>query len=181
MKIWQLTIFGDDKIYKTEKGFLEAINAYGDFINKNKVKYRIFESIEEGNIDNFLKERERDFKLKCVLGEIDIKEIKLKDNIKKLSFMINNIFKELPTEYKLKNRQLGWAVGCLNKSLNNTNDFIRELKRRKDLILSLSNDIIFIKAVLSVHNFRNLSYGLDLDDSYYENFKQAKKEIRNNI
>lgn len=120
---------------------------------------------------------ERDFKLKQLLGEIPKEEVELRENIKDLYDTIMELYKTKKDLKMMEASSLEYAVYGLKSVNSEPSKFIRFLKERKKPIFKLSNSKEYFKKILKVHNFRSLSSEI-YDDSYQENFRQAKLELK---
>jgi hypothetical protein len=184
-KIWE---FGGC-LYTTEKGFKQAIEYYlkSKYYN-NLTTYRVFELSETNTISDYKRQKEadeRDKGIRSLLGELT-KEEKLEIELKaKLSILIEVIDKLNISCH---------MVNFIKDNINKTKKILRFIKENKSYFLSLSNNIDYYKALLSIHNFKELSRKesywdhtlskfitierLHLDKSYHDAFNTAKLELK---
>jgi len=185
-KIWDV----NGSFYTTEKGFINAIEQYLKHDYYLNLKYHIYELSETLTVADFKRQKEadeRDKGIRSVLGELTKEEkleIELKAKFENFiqvmdSLGINN------SNYKL-----------IKSNTDNPKRLVNFIKEYKKHFLSLSNNVEYYKALLDIHNFKELSKKetywyyqnnkyvlkmketLFLDKSYHDSFNIAKLELK---
>jgi hypothetical protein len=191
-KVWVI----GSKIYFNEKTALKAANDWESPELKSywgKPKVKVFTLESEVDASSFIQEHERDTQLRSVLGELTPDEIK-KNKIKS---GVSNLI-EVMTKINFPNRY----ISEINKTRNTPTVLLKFINDNKVSMLSLSNDVEYYKALIKLTGFRKLSktkyhqnydrytgkYTYEykeqitgLDEIFYKNFEQAKKELKDGI
>lgn len=187
-KIWVI----GDKVYFNEITALKASSkwANGNFWSKPKVKVFTLES--EVSCDDFIKEHDRDIQLRTVLGELtpqEIKKEKIKKNIGNLIVVMGKI--NFPSYYRIN----------IAEKVNTPSSLLKFINENKVSMLTQSNDVEYYKALIKVTGFKKMSkmkyvssydryhgytYKYEeqitgLDEIFYKNFEQAKKELKEEL
>jgi hypothetical protein len=180
-----------DSVYRSEATFLKNIKAMisrQNFENSwvAKMNYQVYDLSQSGTVaeykvtaDQAKVSNERDLQLKTLLDQLD-----------PMDNAVLTIINMYPTLEKDDRRKAGYLHG-LNNVKFEIDDFKKYIINNKGYFLNLSNDLEWIKAILTIHNFRDCN----TNDRYYdysqrkyvsnkpteeliEAFKQAKLELR---
>jgi hypothetical protein len=140
--------------------FLENLSNHG-FLSEARITTYSYESEYTG--ENFLKNKERQYKLKNVMGDLNEEE----KNIKDLMDYIE--------ENNLDNKRIYKKMKSLFKYPEKFKSF---LMTNKVKIFNISSDQEFIFLLLKVHNFRSLDSYNNNSPTYRDSFRKAKKKIK---
>jgi len=180
-----------DSVYRSEATFLKNIKAMisrQNFENSwfAKMNYQVYDLSQSGTVaeykvtaDQAKVSNERDLQLKTLLDQLD-----------PMDNAVLTIINMYPTLEKDDRRKASYLHG-LNNVKFEIDDFKKYIVNNKGYFLNLSNDLEWIKAILTIHNFRDCN----TNDRYYdysqrkyvsnkpteeliEAFKQAKLELR---
>jgi hypothetical protein len=180
-----------DSVYRSETTFLNNIKALisrQDFENSYaaRITYQIFEVSESGTlvdynarVDQTKVSNERDLQLKSLLDQLDPMDNAV--------LTIINMYPQFEDNERFRSNH----VRNLNNAKFDIDDFKKYIINNKNYFFARSNDLEWIKAILTIHNFRDCN----TNDRYYdysqrkyvsnkpteeliEAFKQAKLELR---
>lgn len=179
-----------DSVYRSETTFLNNIKriiSRQDFENSYaaRMTYQIFEVSESGTlvdykarVDQAKVSNERDLQLKSLLDQLDPMDNAV--------LTIINMYPTLETD----NKRRGNILHGLNNIKFEIDNFKKYIIDNKAYFLNLSTDLEWIKAVLTIHNFRDCSSHRYYDysqrkyvttqpsDELLATFRQAKLELR---
>jgi hypothetical protein len=180
-----------DSVYRSETTFLNNIKrliSRTDFENSYgaRLSYQIYSISETGTVaeykamaDQAKVSNERDLQLKSLLDQLD-----------PMDNAVLTIINMYP-QFEASERMRGNHLRNLNNVKFEIDNFRKYIINNKGYFLNLSNDLEWIKAILTIHNFRDCN----TNDRYYdysqrkyvsnkpteeliEAFKQAKLELR---
>jgi hypothetical protein len=183
-KIWEV----GGSFYTTEKGFKQAIEQYLKYNYSDGTTYRIFELSKTLTIADYKRQKEadeRDKGIRSVLGELT-KEEKLEIELKAKFENFIKVMDSLginDSNYKF-----------IKSNTHKPKALLKFIKDYKAKFLTLSNNVEYYKALLSIHGFKELSkkegywdyrthkYEIKetifLDKSYHDAFDMAKLELK---
>ena len=162
-----------DSVYRSEATFLKNIKSMisrQNFENSwiAKMKYQIYDLSQSGTVaeykvvaDQAKVSNERDLQLKSLLDQLEPTDNAV--------LTIINMYPELEKDDR---RKVGYLHG-LNNVKFEIDDFKKYIINNKGYFLNLSNDLEWIKAILTIHNFRDCIP----NDRYYDN--SQRKYVRN--
>jgi len=157
-----------DSVYRSEATFLKNIKSMVSRQNFEtswaaKMTYQIFEVSESGTlveyktrVDQAKVSNERDLQLKSLLDQLDPMDNAV--------LTIVNMYPTLENDVKKR----GNILHGLNNIKFEIDSFKKYIIDHKGYFLSLSNDLEWIKAILTIHNFR------DCTSSRYYDYSQRK-------
>ena len=179
-----------DSVYRSETTFLNNIKrliSRQDFENSYaaRMTYQIYSISESGTVadykvkaDQAKVSNERDLQLKTLLDQLDPMDNAV--------LTIINMYPQFETNERFRGNHL--------RNLNNVkfeiDNFRKYLINNKNYFLGRSNDLEWLKAILTIHNFRDCNLGTQYDYSLRKRskieaseelkqvFSEAKKELR---
>ena len=178
-----------DSVYRSETTFLNNIKrliSRQDFENSYaRLSYQIYSISESGTVadykvlaDQAKVSNERDLQLKTLLDQLDPMDNAV--------LTIINMYPQFETSERMRVNHL--------RNLNNVkfeiDNFRKYIINNKNYLLARSNDLEWLKAILTIHNFRDCDLGKYYDRTqrkYIKReasaeltnaFKQAKLELR---
>lgn len=161
-----------DSVYRSETTFLNNIKALisrPDFENSYgaRMTYQIYSISETGTVadykaaaDQAKVSNERDLQLKTLLDQLD-----------PMDNAILTIINMYP-QFEASERMRGNHLRNLNNVKFEIDNFRKYLINNKNYFLGRSNDLEWLKAILSIHNFRDCNL-----DKYW-NYREKKYVIR---
>jgi hypothetical protein len=179
-----------DSVYRSETTFLNNIKrmiSRQDFENSYaaRMTYQIFEVSESGTlvdyktrVDQVKVSNERDLQLKSLLDQLDPMDNAV--------LTIINMYPTLEKDDK-KRRNVLHGLNNIKFEIDNFKKYIID---NKSYFLNISTDLEWMKAILTIHNFRDCSSNRYYDysqrkyvttqpsDELLSVFKQAKLELR---
>lgn len=167
-----------DSVYRSETTFLNNIKrliSRQDFENSyaSKLIYQIYSISESGTIadykviaDQTKVSNERDLQLKSLLDQLDPMDNAV--------LTIINMYPQFETNERFRTNHL--------RNLNNIkfeiNNFKKYIMDNKNYFFARSNDLEWIKSILTIHNFRDCNLGTHYD---YSQRKYIKREASNEL
>jgi len=179
-----------DSVYRSETTFLNNIKrliSRTDFENSygSRLSYQIYSISESGTVADYKVlanqakiSNERDLQLKTLLDQLDPMDNAV--------LTIINMYPQFETNEQRRGNHL--------RNLNNVkfeiDNFRKYIINNKNYLLARSNDLEWVKAILTIHNFRDCDLGKYYDRTqrkYIKReasaeltnaFKQAKLELR---
>ena len=167
-----------DSVYRSETTFLNNIKALisrQDFENSYaaRMTYQIYSISESGTVadykvlaDQAKVSNERDLQLKTLLDQLDPMDNAV--------LTIINMYPQFETNERFRVNHL--------RNLNNLkfeiNNFKKYIIDNKNYFFARSNDLEWIKAILTIHNFRDCNLGTHYD---YTQRKHIKREASNEL
>lgn len=157
-----------DSVYRSEATFLKNIKSMVSRQNFEtswaaKMTYQIFEVSESGTlveykarVDQAKVSNERDLQLKSLLDQLDPMDNAV--------LTIVNMYPTLEKDVKKR----GNTLHGLNNLKFEIDNFKKYIIDRKGYLLNLSTDLEWIKAILTIHNFR------DCNSSRYYDYSERK-------
>jgi hypothetical protein len=179
-----------DSVYRSEKTFLNNIKrliSRSDFENSwvAKMTYQVYSISESGTVaeykamvDQAKVSNERDLQLKSLLDQLDPMDNAV--------LTIINMYPQFEDSERFRSNH----VRNLNNVKFEIDNFRKYIINNKNYLLARSNDLEWIKAILTIHNFRDCDLGRHYDYTqrkYIKReasaeltsaFKQAKLELR---
>jgi len=179
-----------DSVYRSEATFLKNIKSMVSRQNFEtswaaKLTYQIFEVSESGTVaeykamvDQAKVSNERDLQLKSLLDQLDPMDNAV--------LTIINMYPQFEDSERFRSNH----VRNLNNVKFEIDNFRKYIINNKNYLLARSNDLEWIKAILTIHNFRDCDLGRHYDYTqrkYIKReasaeltsaFKQAKLELR---
>jgi hypothetical protein len=179
-----------DSVYRSEKTFLNNIKrliSRSDFENSwvAKMTYQVYSISESGTVaeykamvDQAKVSNERDLQLKSLLDQLDPMDNAV--------LTIINMYPQFEDSERFRSNH----VRNLNNTKFDIDDFKKYIINNKNYFFARSNDLEWIKAILTIHNFRDCDLGRHYDYTqrkYIKReasaeltsaFKQAKLELR---
>ena len=179
-----------DSVYRSETTFLNNIKrliSRQDFENSYgaRLSYQIYSISESGTVadykataDQAKVSNERDLQLKTLLDQLDPMDNAV--------LTIINMYPQFEASERMRSNHL--------RNLNNVkfeiDNFKKYIMENKNYFFARSNDLEWIKAILTIHNFRDCDLGKYYDRAQRKyikreasteltnTFKQAKLELR---
>jgi hypothetical protein len=179
-----------DSVYRSETTFLNNIKrliSRTDFENSYgaRLSYQIYSISESGTVaeykamaDQAKVSNERDLQLKSLLDQLDPMDNAV--------LTIINMYPQFEDSERFRSNH----IRNLNNAKFDIDDFKKYIINNKNYFFARSNDLEWIKAILTIHNFRDCDLGKYYDRTqrkYIKReasteltnaFKQAKLELR---
>lgn len=178
-KVWIIRNGKSYRLCRSEQDMLKRASMSSDI--QEILEYQL---TSQSKSSDYFKSKERDNQLKSILGELDKSEQSISDLIslyEKLAPDGRQLkrWDHLSRTHIISTEKENW-LGRMRKFQNNKKAFVSLLINYKRHFFTLSNEVEWLKSILSCHNFMGCDSGYNstTSEELRTNFLLAKEELR---